>query len=64
MGMYIAIVPDADQGMPRWGVAPVHGLEARIGIAAPMAVAQPQAVPQLAKSVPCTSETRFPAHRP
>ncbi len=46
------------------GVAPVQGLEARIGIAAPTAVAQPQAVQQLAESVLCTSETRFPAHRP
>ena len=43
MGMYIAILPDADRGMPRWGVAPIHGLDGRIGIAAPAAVAQPPA---------------------
>ena len=63
VGVHIPTLPDADRGIPKWGVAPVHGLEARIGIAAPMAVAQPQTVQQLAESVPCTSETRFPAHR-
>jgi len=39
MEMYMAILPDADRGMPRWGVAPVHGLEARIDIAVRVAVA-------------------------
>ena len=42
MGMHIAILPDADRGMPRWGVSPSHGQETRIGNAAPLAVAQPQ----------------------
>ena len=32
MGMHIAILPDADRGMPRWGGAPSYGPEARIGI--------------------------------
>ncbi|MDE2794932.1 MAG: hypothetical protein OXL34_08960 [Gemmatimonadota bacterium] len=35
MGMYIAILPDADRGMPRRGVAPSHGQGARTGIGAP-----------------------------
>lgn len=43
MGMHIAILPDADRGMPRWGVAPSHGFNGRIGIAAPEAVVQPEA---------------------
>ena len=42
MGMHIATLPDADRGMPRGGVAPVHGRGARIGIGAPLAVVQPQ----------------------
>ena len=42
MGMHIAILPDADRGMPRWGVAPSHGLDGRIGNAGPAAVAQLQ----------------------
>ena len=40
MGMHIAILPDADRGMPRWGVAPIHVQGARIGIRASLAVAQ------------------------
>ena len=43
MGMHIAILPDADRGMPRWGVAPIHGQGTRIGIGVPLAVVQPQA---------------------
>ena len=35
MGMSVSIRPDADRGMPRWGVAPSHGLDGRNGIAAP-----------------------------
>ena len=53
MGMYIAILPDADRGMPRWGVSPVHGLEARIGIGAPSTVAQPQACKRLGQPMSC-----------
>ena len=37
--MHIAILPDADRGMPRWGVAPSHGLDGRIGFDALEAVA-------------------------
>ena len=37
--MYMAIRPDADRGMPRWGIAPIHGLDGRIGIGRPLAVA-------------------------
>ena len=32
MAMHIAILPDADRGMPRWGVTPIHVQGARIGI--------------------------------
>ena len=39
MDMYMAIRPDADRGMPRWGIAPIHGLDGRIGIGRPLAVA-------------------------
>ena len=59
MGMYIAIVPDADRGMPRWGVPPIHVQGARIGIGAPLAVAQPQALQRHAESAACPSQARF-----
>lgn len=58
--MHIAILPDADRGMPRWGVAPNHGLDGRIGIVAPAAVAQPKARQRHAESASCTSGARFP----
>ena len=35
MGVHMPNRPDADRGMPRWGVAPSHGLDGRIGIAPP-----------------------------
>ena len=62
--MHIAILPDADRGMPRWGVAPSHGLDGRIGIAAPAAVVQPQARQRHAESVSCTRERGFHAPAP
>ena len=43
MGLSGSILPDADRGMPRWGVAPIHGQGTRIGIGVPLAVVQPQA---------------------
>ena len=59
MGRYIAILPDADRGMPRWGVAPSHGQGARIGSGAPLAVAQPQARQRHMESEACPSQARF-----
>ena len=64
MGMYIAILPDADRGMPRWGVAPSHGLDGRIGIAAPAAVAQPPARQRHTEPAACPSQTRSCVRRP
>ena len=70
MAMYIAILPDADRGMPRWGVAPSHGQAARIGIGAPLAVAQPQTRQRHAETggvhtgtgFPCTSTPTWDVH--
>ncbi len=59
MGMYIATLPDADRGMPRWGVAPSHGQGARIGIGAPLAVVQPQARQRHMEPEACPSQARF-----
>ena len=39
MGTHVAILPDADRGMPRWGVAPIHVQRARIGMRDPLDVA-------------------------
>ena len=64
MGMYIAILPDADRGMPRWGVTPSHGLDGRIGIAAPAAVVQPQARHRHAQPEARTRERNFRAQAP
>ncbi len=58
-GVYIAILPDADRGMPRWGVPPSHGQGTRIGIGAPLAVAQPQARQRHMESEACPSQARF-----
>ena len=58
--MHVAILPDADRGMPRWGVAPSHGFNGRIGIADPATVAQPQTRQRHAESASCTSGARFP----
>ena len=44
------------------GSLPSKAFKARICIAAPKVVAQPQAVQQLAESAPCMSETHSPAH--
>ncbi len=40
MGVHMPTLPDADRGIPKGGVAPVHGRKLRIGIAAPAAVVQ------------------------
>ena len=64
MGMPIAILPDADRGMPRWGVAPSHVQGARIGIGAPLAVAQPQARQRHTESAACPSHARFRVRPP
>ena len=64
MEMPIAILPDADRGMPRWGVAPSHVQGARIGIGAPLAVAQPQARQRHAESAACPSHARFRVRPP
>ena len=58
------MLPDADRGMPRWGVAPNHGPGTRIGIGAPLAVAQPQAVQRLAEPGFRTTWRHFPAQAP
>ena len=63
-GVYIAILPDADRGMPRWGVAPSHVQGARIGIGAPLDVAQPKARQRHMEPEACTSQARFPVRRP
>ena len=64
MGMHIAILPDADRGMPRWGVAPIHVQGARIGIRASLAVAQPKARQRHAESAACPSQARFRVRSP
>ena len=38
MGVHMRTLPDADQGIQKGGVAPIHGRKVRIGIAAPAAV--------------------------
>ena len=43
MGVHMPNYPDAAPGIPKGRVAPIHGLDGRIGIGAPLAVAQPQA---------------------
>ena len=60
MGMYIAILPDADRGMPRWGVSPSHGLDGQIGTGAPMSVAQPQARKRLGRAKAVSVRTAIP----
>ena len=64
MGRYIAILPDADRGMPRWGVAPSHGQGTRIGNAAPLAVAQPPERQRPGRPMPCPSDRRFRVRSP
>ena len=64
MGMHIAIRPDADRGMPRWGVAPIHVQGARIGIRASLAVAQPKARQRHTESAACPSQARFRVRPP
>ena len=40
MGVHMSALPDADRGMPRWGVAPIYGRKLQSGVAAPAAVPQ------------------------
>ena len=40
MGLHMPTLRGADRGIPKGGVAPVHGRKLRIGIAAPAAVVQ------------------------
>ena len=47
------ILPDADPGILKGRVAPIHGLEARIGTGGPAAVAQPQGGQQHGESAAC-----------
>ena len=56
MGMHMPILPDADRGMPRVGVAPYHGRIFRSGVAAPAAVAQLQCGQPHPDAPGCTSE--------
>ena len=62
--MHIAILPDADRGMPRWGVTPIHVQGARIGIRASLAVVQPKARQRHAESAACPSQARFRVRPP
>ncbi len=64
MGMYIAILPDAESRHAEMGVTPSHGLDGRIGIAAQADVAQPQSKQRHAEPEASTSRTRFPVRRP
>ena len=59
--MYIAMLPDADRGMPNRGVTPSHGRGARIGIGAPPAVAQLPALQRHAETGACTRKRVSPA---
>ena len=64
MGVHMPTLPDADRGIPKGGVAPVHGLKFQIGIAAPATVVQPQGGQRLANSSTRPSEGRFRVHPP
>ncbi len=59
MGMYIAILTDADRGMPRW-VTPIHVQGARIGIDASLAVAQLQLQQRLVRPGAVSGRTAIP----
>ena len=64
MGLSGSILPDADRGMAERGVSPIHVQGARIGIGAPLAVAQPKARQRLGRSWPCPAERRFRVRPP
>ncbi len=58
--MHIQTLPDARTGHRKWGVAPSHVQGARIGIGAPLVVAQPKGHQRLAASVACPIRGRSP----
>ena len=64
MGVHMPTLPDADRGIPKGGVAPVHGRKLRIGVAAPAAVVQPQGGQRHAQVPACPSEGRSRVHPP
>ena len=64
MGLSGSILPGADRGMAERGVSPIHVQGARIGIGAPLAVAQPKASQRLVRSGPCPAERRFRVRPP
>ena len=64
MGVHMPALPDADRGMPRRGVAPIHGRKLRIGIAAPVAVVQPQGGRRHTEALSRTGNRDFRAHAP
>ena len=64
MGVPMSTFPDADLGIPKGGVAPVHGRKFRIGVAAPAAVVQPQGGQRHAQAPTCPSEGRSRVHPP
>ena len=64
MGLSGSILPGADRGMAERGVSPIHVQGARIGIGAPLAVAQPKARQRLGRLGPCPAERRFRVRPP
>ncbi len=62
VGEQIPTLSDADRGIPKGGVAPVHGRKLQVGIAAPATVMQSQGMQRHAASLARTSEWRFRGH--
>ena len=64
MGVPMPILPDADRGMPRRGVAPFYGPVTRSGNTVPAAVSQLQENQPYTEALARTWKWRFGAHAP
>ena len=64
MGVPMSTFPDADLGIPKGGVAPIHGRMPRSAAAALGAVVQPQGGQRHAQAPTCPSEGRSRVHPP
>ena len=64
MRVHMPTFPNADRGIPKGGVAPIHSRKLRIGIAAPAAVVQPQGGRRHTEALSRTGNRGFRAHAP
>ena len=64
MGVHMPTLPDADRGIPKGGVAPVHGRMLRSGSGAPAAVVQLQDSQPHTEALAHTENWLLGAHAP